>query len=192
MSEYSAIKATIDANIKTNGEQEITGAILNSILNAMVDALGKGYQFIGVATPEINPGTPDEKVFYIAERGEYPNFGLSVAKDELAFLIYEDGVWVKLAVTLAASDFENVEEPGFHVTDNNLNVGMRYDGDGLDFAKITSHAVSLIKSQLGGGDGLTEVEEDGFYVVDAEYNVGLKLDENGLQAKNVFLTETIE
>ena len=76
MSNYNSLKATIDANIKQNGNQEITGQILNSVLNQMVTTLGAGYQFAGVATTATNPGTPDAKVFYIANgKGTYTNFG---------------------------------------------------------------------------------------------------------------------
>lgn len=38
MSRKSQIKAIIDANIKRNGRKEITGPVLNAILNAMLDA----------------------------------------------------------------------------------------------------------------------------------------------------------
>ena len=76
MSNYNSLKTTIDANIKQNGRQEITGQILNSVLNEMVNILGTGYQFAGVATIDTNPGTPDAKVFYIANgKGTYTNFG---------------------------------------------------------------------------------------------------------------------
>jgi predicted phosphodiesterase len=40
MSNYTALKNTIDANIRTNGEQLITGSVLNLVLNDMVDTLG--------------------------------------------------------------------------------------------------------------------------------------------------------
>lgn len=40
MSNFSALIATIQANIKTNGQEEITGAILQDVLEAMVQALG--------------------------------------------------------------------------------------------------------------------------------------------------------
>ena len=63
MANYNNIKATIDANIKTNNNQEITGSVLQSVLNQIVNALGIGYQFAGIATPSTNPGTPDQKVF---------------------------------------------------------------------------------------------------------------------------------
>lgn len=107
MSEYSSLKATINANVKTNGNQEITGAITNSVLNAMVDSLGAGYQFIGVATPT-NPGTaqtPDYKCFYIATTpGTYANLGgLVVADGEVALLKY-DTSWTKEVTGIATAD----------------------------------------------------------------------------------------
>lgn len=40
MSNFSALIATIQANIKTNGQEEITGAILQDVLEAIVQALG--------------------------------------------------------------------------------------------------------------------------------------------------------
>lgn len=39
MADFSALKALINANIKTNGRQEITGSLLNSVLIAMVDSV---------------------------------------------------------------------------------------------------------------------------------------------------------
>lgn len=103
MSNYNSLKTTIDANIKQNGRQEITGQILNSVLNQMVTSLGAGYQFMGVATPDTNPGTPDQKVFYIANgKGTYANFGgLIVDKDEVVLLIYDD-TWKTLLTGNAA------------------------------------------------------------------------------------------
>lgn len=107
MSEYSALKATINANVKANNNQEITGTIMNSILNAMVNALGAGYQFIGVATPT-NPGTaqtPDYKCFYLATTpGTYTYLGgLVVADGEVALLKW-DTSWTKEVTGIASAD----------------------------------------------------------------------------------------
>ena len=107
MSDYSSLKATINANIKANNNQEITGSIMNSVLNAMVNSLGAGYQFIGVATPT-NPGsaqTPDYKCFYIATTpGTYTNLGgLVVADGEVALLKY-DSSWTKEVTGIASAD----------------------------------------------------------------------------------------
>lgn len=104
MANYNLLKADIDAKVYQNGGQEITGVNLNSVLNAMVTTLGAEYQFAGVATTATNPGTPDAKVFYIANgKGTYTNFGgLEVTEDEVVVL-YWDTAWTK-EVTGIASD----------------------------------------------------------------------------------------
>ena len=105
MSNYNNLKTSIDANIKQNGNQEITGPILNSVLNQMVNILGTGYQFAGVATldPATDPGTPDAKVFYIANgKGTYEKFGgINVTEDDVVVL-YWDSAWHKVATGIAS------------------------------------------------------------------------------------------
>ena len=107
MSNYNSLKTTIDANIKQNGRQEITGQILNSVLNQMVTTLGAGYQFAGVATldPATDPGTPDAKVFYIANgKGTYTNFGgVEVTEDDVVVL-YWDSSWHKVSTGIASQE----------------------------------------------------------------------------------------
>lgn len=106
MANYESLKAAIQDVVKTNGNNEITGALLQQSLLAMINSLGAGYQFMGVAvlTPTAtNPGTPDQNVFYIAsEIGTYSNFGgLSVSDGEVAIFKY-NGSWAK-EVTGAAT-----------------------------------------------------------------------------------------
>ena len=103
MSNYNSLKTTINANVKQNGRQEITGQILNSVLNQMVTTLGTGYQFAGVATTATDPGSPDAKVFYIAKgKGAYTNFGgISVTEDEVVVL-YWDSSWHKVSTGIAS------------------------------------------------------------------------------------------
>ena len=107
MANYQLLKTDIDAKVYQNGAQEITGANLNSVLNAMVTTLGAGYQFIGMATPT-NPGTaqtPDYKCFYIATTpGTYTNLGeLVVAEGEVAILKY-DTAWTKEVTGVATAN----------------------------------------------------------------------------------------
>lgn len=103
MANYATLKAAIQQVIKTNGNNEITGALLQQSLLAMINSLGAGYQFMGVATPTTNPGTPDQNVFYVAsEIGAYSNFGgFSVSDGEVAIFKY-NGTWTK-EVTGAAT-----------------------------------------------------------------------------------------
>ena len=107
MANYNNLKAGIDAVIKTNGRQEISGAALNAQLKNMITELGAGYQFIGVATPT-NPGTaqtPDYKCFYLATTpGTYTYLGgLVVADGEVALLKY-DSSWTKEVTGIASAD----------------------------------------------------------------------------------------
>ena len=91
MANYATLKAAIADVIKTNGNNAITGAILQSSLLSMIDILGAGYQFAGVATPETNPGTTDARVFYLAaEKGTYVNFSGEIVTG-IAVLYYDSG-----------------------------------------------------------------------------------------------------
>lgn len=92
MSNYASLKATINANIRENGNQEITGGVLNSVLTDLVDSLGTGYQYLGVATSATTPGTPDAKVFYLAGMGTYNNFGATIPSGYLG-IFYYDSAW---------------------------------------------------------------------------------------------------
>lgn len=103
MANYATLKTAIQQVVKTNGNEEITGALLQQSLLAMINSLGGYYQFAGIATPSTNPGTPDQNVFYIAsESGTYSNFGgLAVSDGEVAIFKY-NGTWTK-GVTGAAT-----------------------------------------------------------------------------------------
>lgn len=104
MANYANLKATIAANIYTNGNNEVTAAMVKATVDAVVNSLGAGWQYMGIATPAgAGPGATDNKVAYIATTpGTYTNFGgLVVADGEVAILKY-DGSWSK-EVTGAAT-----------------------------------------------------------------------------------------
>lgn len=106
---YENLKDAIVAVIKQNGNEEITGNLLQQVLLAMVNSLGSGYQFRGIATPETNPGTPDQRVFYLASAtGTYADFGVIVS-DEICALVY-DTAWHKQ--TIVVLDQEPTEDSG--------------------------------------------------------------------------------
>lgn len=96
MSNYSTLKSSVQSTIKQNGNNEITGSLLQQTLLAMINSLTVGYQYIGIATPTTNPGTPDQRVFYIAwQPGTYSNFGgIIINNDEVCLLRY-DTEWHK-------------------------------------------------------------------------------------------------
>lgn len=94
MANYASLKAAIRQVVKTNGNNEITGILLQQTLLSMIDSLGTfSYQFAGVAIPSTNPGTPDQNVFYIAgQSGTYSNFGTSLTTNEIG-VFYYNGSW---------------------------------------------------------------------------------------------------
>lgn len=107
-------EAQTRSNADTTLQQTLQGNIDNEtkaredaakLLQGNIDALAQaGYRFMDIATPETEPGTPTQKIYYIATKGgEYTNFStgiktatnsneeikLSVAEGEVAFLMYD-------------------------------------------------------------------------------------------------------
>lgn len=109
MANYENLKSAIKSVIKANGNQEITGDLMQQTLVAIVDALGKGYQFMGAATPGTDPGAPDQKVCYLAmEKGVYSNFNaLEVGEHEIAIMMY-DSQWRGITIPFNVPDVNAV------------------------------------------------------------------------------------
>ena len=102
MANYNTLKTAIQEVINTNGNKEITGQVLQDSLIAMINSLGAGYQFVGVATPETNPGTPDQNVFYIGGAGTYSNFGTAIVIPQGSLCVFAyNGEWVNITISLA-------------------------------------------------------------------------------------------
>ena len=84
----------------------IEGNVISASVAEVVDKIvNAGYVFAGVATPSTDPGTPEAKVFYIANgKGTYTNFGgLEVTEDEIVVLHY-DTEWHKVATGIASNE----------------------------------------------------------------------------------------
>ena len=117
MANWSVLKAAIANAIKTNGNQEITGQVLQNALNNIVSTVGENATFAGIATPTTNPGTPDGPIFYFAtEAGTYSNFGGVTIKKGRSILYNFMGSWqmfkaysidedIKGIIKLKANDF---------------------------------------------------------------------------------------
>ena len=128
MANYSTLKSGIQQVIKTNANNEITGAILQSSLVSMINSLGRGYQYMGIAIPTTNPGTPDERVFYIAtQKGVYSNFNsANVANSEIVLFSW-NGSWTKTVVATLEKNFFVGDNNNYHsVRFYNLKPGGKY------------------------------------------------------------------
>lgn len=147
MSNYNSLKATINANIKQNGNQEITGPVLNSVLTSIVNSLGAGYQYIGVADSSTNPGTPDQNVVYLAGPGPYPHFGGLVVPERYLGVLKYNGTWAMDLVEgvgsgaailryVAVASIADLPDPGMqgvgYLVGENLYLYVGEGGDTLD------------------------------------------------------------
>lgn len=96
---YDQIKESIKAVIKENGNYEITGNVLQTVLLSMVDTLGPEYQFLGIAKKSTVPVVVEGNSFYITvEVGTYTNFknsgNTAITVNQLGILTSTNGtVW---------------------------------------------------------------------------------------------------
>lgn len=105
MGNYEDLKAAVASVIKANGNQEITGQVLQNTLTTLISQIGVNATFAGIATPSTAPGTPDQNVFYIAgQSGTYANFNAIVLDNEIAILSNKSGTWVKTTTGFATND----------------------------------------------------------------------------------------
>lgn len=136
--EYNVLKQSIAAVVKANGNEEITGDLLQQVLIAMVDVLGAGYQFAGLAVPTTNPGTPDAKMFYIAtQAGTYSNFGspAPVLNGEQVAILRFSTSWTAVVLDIPTKAY---------LTNALSGKVDKVEGKGLSANDLTNELVTLI------------------------------------------------
>lgn len=113
MANYESLKAAIAQVIKTNGNNEITGATLQNVLFSMLNTISNGNSYLGEATPATNPGTPDNNVFYLfIKPGTYSNFGGIVQKSgEISIVRNTTNGWVRDVINTVS----------YSITSNNIH-----------------------------------------------------------------------
>ena len=172
MANYSELHQTINDNIKPNGNQQITGQVLQNVLNAIVDSLAEGYLFAGVATADGNPGSLDQNAWWLAGPGTYANYGnITVAEGKLAALMWSGewssstvdvggvikaGTGIKLdesgaiAIDLVAGDFISIEGNKISCT---LDANPFYFTDALPETPVpgTENKVYVVPNSEGTG-----------------------------------------
>lgn len=147
---YENLQAAMKAVIRANGNEEITGAILQQTLSAIIDSLGTGYQFAGMALPSTQPGTPDQRVFYLAATaGTYTGFGnTTISESQIGVFIY-GATWTYTVINLPSG---GVEFP-------QLDVNIEMNGAVVTGAVIDdeTEVQGVIRQVLAGGVPLLKV-----------------------------------
>lgn len=112
MGNYDQLKNAVAAVIYDNGAEYITGDRLQDVLVTIINSVGAGATFAGVALPNTNPGTPDPNMFYLAGKaGTYTNFNVTITKGLWVFT-NDGGTWTgtDLQVSMLFATGEDVTE----------------------------------------------------------------------------------
>lgn len=146
MSNYAVLKTAISNVIKQNGDNEITGDLLQQTLVSIVNLLGLGYQYMGVATPDTRPGTHDARVFYLAtEGGTYTYFsGLTKQTSYQLWVLYWDTAWHYEPLSVITADY----------VDDVVS-------DLADVVTALSHKVEVLPGTPGIAEGIADTISNG-------------------------------
>ena len=122
MANWNTLKTAVADVINANGDQAITGQLLQNVLNNIITNVGENATFAGIATLDTNPGAPDGPVFYLATTaGVYPNFnGLEVLDGEAIIFLWNNSAWTKKVTGFATQ--EELSELGSEMEINKLSI----------------------------------------------------------------------
>ena len=138
MANWSNLKSSINSVIKTNANQEITGQVLQNVLNTIVSTVGENATYVGVATPSTNPGSPDGNVFYFAtQAGTYANFGGAELEVGLTILLWNGSNWTATKVMTIKQEVGSSESSVMSqriITNlvSEYNVSVNHPTEGID------------------------------------------------------------
>lgn len=129
MANYSNLISAINAVIKTNGNNEITGAILQNVLDTIVSNIGANRTYAGIAVPTTAPGTPDANIFYLASTaGSYVNFdNITVNAAELALISNTTSGWSKTTIVADMAAYSSYKTGAFDMISGWIT---KFDGTG--------------------------------------------------------------
>ena len=163
MGNYEQLKQAVSDVIKTNGTQSITGALLQNTLTSMISSLGANYQFVGIATENTNPGTPDQNVFYIGGEGTYANFdGITIEVGQLGVLKW-NGYWIKQVIEIGGNSGNMILEWNTSPAITRKQVPTKYRKQGLQISYKNNDGIWINEQYIGTNLGDEYWELDGFW-----------------------------
>lgn len=182
MANWIKLKKAIADVIKTNGNEEITGAIMQQTLISIVDNLGSNAQFGGVAVPSTVPADTDGRVFYLAStQGTYPNFNnIEVDASEIAVFTKDTaGTWVKRSLPIQHPTIKKPLLIGGNVAAVTKGTGVvlsvpTLNADGTETAsELSIEAATLANNGAMTKDQVNTLKEvDDFYTRMTDFVIG--------------------
>lgn len=131
MANYKQLKEQVVSFIKTNGNQEITGQLLQYVLINIINTVGENATFIDIATPSTNPENIDGNGFYIAGPGTYPDFNNTVVKQGsiAIFANNNNDAWVANIIDISTPNYYVLESKStFEQTVQQIKIENRKPG----------------------------------------------------------------
>lgn len=182
MTNWTKLKKAIADVIKTNGNQEITGAIMQHTLISIVDNLGDNAQFGGVAVPSTVPADTDGSLFYLAAtQGTYPNFNnIEVDASEMAVFTKDTtGTWGKTSLPIQHPTIKKPLLIGGNVAAITKGTGVvlsvpTLNADGTETAsELSIEAATPANNGVMTKDQVNTLKEvDDFYTRMTDYIIG--------------------
>ena len=165
VTEFARLKKESEAATKAASEVSDVVAQHTTKITKIEQLLQEGYTFMGVATPETNPSTLDQKVYYIAQKnGIYANFdGIQVYANENALLVY-DTYWTKVSLDIL-KDIANA----------NHGASLELFNEVASFFKMTEEPVTIKTIANKFIDSKGEIEDypqGGFSILEANVQGG--------------------
>jgi hypothetical protein len=133
---FTALNTIVQQNIRQNGQQEISGNLLQGVLLEMIISLGKG-EIIGLAEPATIPITDDRPRSYFASTaGTYQGFGSAqVNQGEIVIFKNDGAAWNKIVI---------YDKTKTYITGANIDNGT------ITIDKLDSALQALIGAGSGG------------------------------------------
>lgn len=161
MNNWAILKSAVARVIKANGNQEITGQLLQSTLISIIDSIGAFARCAGIAVPSTSPGAPDGPVFYFAtEAGTYNNFDGAKVNAGLTILSMSQGVWTAHEVFAFTNELGDSET--LVMTQKGVTELFNTTLEKLMWHKIESE--EKLEEMIAAG----ELKEDTIYYVEEE------------------------
>jgi len=172
---YESLKAALDAKIYTNGNEEVTASMVNSVISDCISQLGN-FECGGEITPTtLFDFNAELKWWFIAvESGTYTNFDGIIIDDEVAIILYEDAVFTK--IELINKQITNVANDTTEIGKSLLTNDLVFDIEKsviyqlLEDTATTDTLSDLTKQVVADGLKLDGIEEGAQKNVNADWD----------------------
>ena len=160
MAFFDNLRAAIAAVVRPNGRRAITGANLQATLFTMIDGMGQGMQYLGIATPDTIPGTPDFPAYYLAgfnaddTHGDWTPeaFGMDQEVAPGAILRWTGREWVEVTNPLG-----RLQDVYVYELDTAIRAKYTKPASGIPYSDMSAAVQSALDAGARAEEGVTDL-----------------------------------